>query len=38
MCVLDTNLNDKRINEIKEIKSICTDNNIEIITSFKLLK
>ena len=29
---------DKRINEIKEIKSICTDNNIEIIISFKLLK
>lgn len=31
--VLDTDLNEKRINEIKEIKSICTDNNIEIVTS-----
>ena len=36
--ILDTNLNEKQINEIKEIKSICTDNNIEIITSLRLLK
>ena len=31
--VLDTDLSEKRINEIKEIKQKCIDNNIEIITS-----
>lgn len=31
--VLDTDLNEKRINEIREIKQKCIDNNIEIITS-----
>ncbi len=31
--VLDTDLDKKRINEIKEIKKRCTYNNIEIITS-----
>lgn len=31
--VLDTDLNEKRISEIKEIRQRCIDNNIEIITS-----
>lgn len=31
--VLDTDLDNKRINEIKEIEQQCNDNNIEIITS-----
>lgn len=31
--VLDTDLNEKRITEIKEIRQRCIDNNIEIITS-----
>lgn len=31
--VLDTDLDDRRINEIKEIEEICLENNIEIITS-----
>ena len=31
--VLDTDLNEKRISEIKEIEQKCKDNNIEIITS-----
>ena len=31
--VLDTDLNDRRINEIKEIQEKCLENNIEIITS-----
>lgn len=31
--VMDTDLNEKRINEIKEIDQQCKDNNIEIITS-----
>lgn len=31
--LLDTDLSKKRINEIKEIKQKCIDNNIEIITS-----
>lgn len=31
--VLDTDLNEKRINEIREIEQTCIDNNIEIITS-----
>lgn len=31
--VLDTYLSEKRINEIREIKQKCIDNNIEIITS-----
>lgn len=31
--VLDTDLSEKRINEIREIKQKCIDNNIEIITS-----
>lgn len=31
--VLDTDLDDKRINEIKEIEEKCLENNIEIITS-----
>ena len=31
--VLDTDLSEKRINEIKEIKQKCKENNIEIITS-----
>ena len=31
--VLDTDLNERRINEIKEIESECTKHNIEIITS-----
>ena len=31
--VLDTDLNKKRISEIKEIKQECIDNNIEIVTS-----
>ena len=31
--VLDTDLSEKRINEIKEIKQKCIDNNVEIITS-----
>ena len=31
--VLDTDLSEKRINEIKEIEQQCKDNNIEIITS-----
>lgn len=31
--VLDTDLDEKRINEIKEIEQKCSDNNIEIITS-----
>ena len=31
--VLDTDLNENRINEIKEIEIICKENNIEIITS-----
>ena len=31
--VLDTDLSEKRINELKEIKQKCIDNNIEIITS-----
>ena len=31
--VLDTDLNERRINEIKEIESECIKNNIEIITS-----
>ena len=31
--VLDTDLNKKRISEIKEIKQKCIDNNIEIVTS-----
>ena len=31
--VLDTDLDVKRINEIKEIEKICKENNIEIITS-----
>lgn len=31
--VLDTDLNEKRINEIREIKQKCIDNNIEIISS-----
>ena len=31
--VLDTDLDDRRINEIKEIEKICLENNIEIITS-----
>ena len=31
--VLDTDLSEKRINEIKEIRQRCIDNNIEIITS-----
>ena len=31
--VLDTDLDDKRINEIKEIEGKCLENNIEIITS-----
>ena len=31
--VLDTDLDERRISEIKEIKQKCTDNNIEIVTS-----
>ena len=31
--VLDTDLSEKRISEIKEIEQKCKDNNIEIITS-----
>lgn len=31
--VLDTDLDNKRINEIKEIEQQCNDNNVEIITS-----
>ena len=31
--VLDTDLDDRRINEIKEIEEKCLENNIEIITS-----
>jgi len=31
--VLDTDLDERRINEIKEIEQQCKDNNIEIITS-----
>lgn len=31
--VLDTDLNEKRISEIKEIEQKCIDNNIEIVTS-----
>lgn len=31
--VLDTDLDEKRINEIKEIEQKCIDNNIEIVTS-----
>lgn len=31
--VLDTDLDNKRINEIREIEQQCNDNNIEIITS-----
>lgn len=31
--VIDTDLNEKRISEIKEIRQRCIDNNIEIITS-----
>lgn len=31
--VLDTDLDEKRINEIKEIEQECIDNNIEIVTS-----
>lgn len=31
--VLDTDLSEKRISEIKEIEQKCIDNNIEIITS-----
>lgn len=31
--VLDTDLSEKRINEIKEIKHKCLENNINIITS-----
>lgn len=31
--VIDTDLNEERINEIRKIKQKCADNNIEIITS-----
>ena len=31
--ILDTDLNERRINEIKEIEGECVKNNIEIITS-----
>lgn len=31
--VLDTDLDEKRIGEIKEVEQKCTDNNVEIVTS-----